>query len=313
MSLDHAFRTFRGRLRPPDLSLPVRRMREHFFRTAATTEPDMPELAEVRMLSFARPEGAMRMRLYIPLGAGHAPGPGIVFFHGGGFVLGDLGTHDMICRRLAESSLCRVLAIDYRLAPEWRFPAAHEDALESWLWLNRNGPGIGIDPGRAAVAGDSAGGNLAAYVCQEMKRRGGPLPAFQLLLYPLLQFADLKAKKMPPQESGLFLSVGLFEYFRNHYLPDPGTYMDRRVCPLFSPPEELRGLPAAHIVTCGWDPLHDEGQVYAARLRSVGVAVTERDYASMMHGFLNLSAFSGTARSAAREAGEVTGRALGAG
>lgn len=317
MTFDEAFRNFRGKLQlpelqPPDLRVPIERLRQQFFKMDYTGEPDAPELAEVRLLTVPGPEGPLKARLYIPLGAGIPPGPGILFFHGGGFVLGDLDSHDMICRRLAEGSRCRVLAIDYRLAPETCFPCAHDDAVAVWHWMSQHGSDVGIDPRRVAVAGDSAGGNLAAFICQEMSRTNGPKPAFQLLLYPLLQFADIRNKKMPPQESGFFISIGLFEFFRGHYLPDPGHYMDPRISPLFASAEELKGLPPAHIIVCGWDPLHDEGLAYAAKLRAVGITVTEREYPSMVHGFLNLTHISSTARSAAREAGEITGRSLGA-
>ncbi len=318
MTFDDAFRNFRDRfsfpeLKPLDLKLPIDRLRQQFLRIDYSSEPDAPELAEVRPLIIPGLAGRIRARLYVPLGAGVPPGPGILFFHGGGFVLGDLDSHDMLCRRLAEGSRCRVLAIDYRLAPEHRFPGAHDDALASWAWVQEKGATLaGMDPARMAVAGDSAGGNIAAYLCQEMVRARGPKPAFQLLLYPLLQFADIRSKKMTPQESGFFISAGLFEFFRGHYLPDATAYMDRKISPLFAPIEELRGLPPAHIVVCGWDPLHDEGLAYASKLRSLGVIATEREYASMVHGFLNLTPVSSTARQAIRAAGEVTGRALGA-
>lgn len=316
MTFDDAFRSFRDKLHlpemhPPDLRLPIERLRQQFFRMDYSGEPDAPELAEVRILSIPGPAGLLKARLYVPLGAGIPPGPGILFFHGGGFVLGDLESHDMICRRMAEGSRCRVLAIDYRLAPETCFPCAHDDALAAWHWISTHGQEVGIDSRRVAVAGDSAGGNLAAFVCQEMNRVSGPKPAFQLLLYPLLQFADIRSKKMSPQESGFFISVGLFEFFRGHYLPDPSTYMDPRISPLFAPPEELKGLPPAHIVVCGWDPLHDEGLAYAAKLRAMGVQASEVEYPSMVHGFLNLTHISATARSAARDAGKITGKALG--
>lgn len=316
MTFDDAFRSFRDKLHlpemhPPDLRLPVERLRQQFFRMDYSGEPDAPELAEVRILSIPGPADLLKARLYVPLGAGIPPGPGILFFHGGGFVLGDLESHDMICRRMAEGSRCRVLAIDYRLAPETCFPCAHDDALAAWHWISAHGQEVGIDSRRVAVAGDSAGGNLAAFVCQEMNRTSGPKPAFQLLLYPLLQFADIRSKKMSPQESGFFISVGLFEFFRGHYLPDPSTYMDPRISPLFAPPEELKGLPPAHIVVCGWDPLHDEGLAYAAKLRAMGVQASEVKYPSMVHGFLNLTHISATARSAARDAGKITGKALG--
>lgn len=317
MTFDDALRNFREKLhlpgmQPPDLRVPIERMRQQFFKMDYSGEPDAPELAEVRLLTVPGPAGPLKARLYVPLGAGVPPGPGILFFHGGGFVLGDLDSHDMICRRLAEGSRCRVLAIDYRLAPETCFPCAHEDAIASWRWISQNGHDVGIDPRRVAVAGDSAGGNLAAFVCQEMKRLGGPAPAFQLLLYPLLQFADIRSKKMPPQESGFFISVGLFEFFRGHYMPDAATHMDPRISPLFATAEELRGLPPAHVIVCGWDPLHDEGLAYAAKLRAVGVHASHREYPSMVHGFLNLTHISATARSAAREAGTITGQSLGA-
>ena len=317
MTFDDAFRSFRDKLHlpemhPPDLRLPIERLRQQFFRMDYSGEPDAPELAEVRILTLPGPVGPLKARLYVPLGAGVPPGPGILFFHGGGFVLGDLESHDMICRRIAEGSRCRVLAIDYRLAPETCFPCAHEDALAAWHWISAHGQDLGIDPRRVALAGDSAGGNLAAFVCQQMNRIKGPKPAFQLLLYPLLQFADIRSKKMSPQESGFFISVGLFEFFRGHYLPDPATYMDPRISPLFAPPDELKGLPPAHIIVCGWDPLHDEGLAYAAKLRAMGIAASEKEYPSMVHGFLNLTHISATARSAARDAGKITGEALGA-
>ncbi|MFN7054880.1 alpha/beta hydrolase [Hyphomonas sp.] len=318
MSFDDALRSLKERfsvagLHPPDLRVPIEGLRQQFFKVDYSAEPDAPELAEVVPVTVPGGAGTpLKARLYVPLGAGLPPGPGILFLHGGGFVLGDLDTHDMICRRLAEGSRCRVLAIDYRLAPETCFPCAHDDALAVWLWLSQHAASLGMDPARLAVSGDSAGGNLAAFLCQEMRRQAGPMPAFQLLLYPLLQFADIRSKKMPPQESGFFISVGLFEFFRSHYLPDPATYMDPRVSPLFGGEDVLSGLPPAHIIVCGWDPLRDEGLAYGARLRAMGVHVTDKEYPSMVHGFLNLTHMSATARSALREAGEITGRALGA-
>lgn len=318
MTFDDALRTFRDRfqlpeVKPLDLKLPIDRLRREFLRIDYTSEPEAPELAEMRPLTIRGAEGPLKARLYVPLGAGVPPGPGILFFHGGGFVLGDLDSHDMLCRRLAEGSRCRVLAIDYRLAPEHCFPCAHEDAIAAWAWLQENGVAkTSIDPARCAVAGDSAGGNLAAYLCQQMVRAKGPVPAFQLLLYPLLQFADIRSKKMTPQESGLFISANLFEFFRRHYLPDLASAMDPRMSPLFCQPEHLKRVPPAHVVVCGWDPLHDEGLAYAAKLRALGVTASEREYGSMVHGFMNLTPFLPAARKAVREAGETVGRALGA-
>jgi acetyl esterase len=171
---------------------------------------------------------------------------------------------------------------------------------------------LGLDPERLAVSGDSAGGNLSAYLSQEMNRTGGPAPAFQLLLYPLVQFADIRTKKMPFNESGFFISANLFEFFRDAYLTTPEDRMDIRVSPLFAQEDCFRGLPPAHFVLCGWDPLHDEGLAYADKMASFGVPVTVREYPGMVHGFMNLTALSDTIRLAIRDAGQVTGRALGA-
>lgn len=263
MTFDDAIRELKDRLHwpeisPLDLRLPMDRLRQQFSQKVYTAEPDCPELAEIRPMSIPGAAGPLPARLYVPLGAGLPPGPGMLFFHGGGFVLGDLDTHDMICRRLASGARARVLSVGYRLAPEHKFPAAHDDALAAWRYLQDASGEAGIDPARTAVCGDSAGGNLAAFIAQDMARQGGPVPAFQLLLYPLLQFADIRSKRMPLQESGLFISVNLFEFFRGHYLADTDDRMSPRVSPLFAPLDDLKGLPPAHMIVCGWDPLHDE-------------------------------------------------------
>ncbi len=305
----------------PDLTLPdfsglsmtqtASRLRSSFFRASRAVEKDAPELADVSALAVDGAAGPLPARLYTPLGAGIAPGPGIVFFHGGGFVLGDLDSHDMICRRLADASRARVLSVDYRLAPEHRFPAAHADAEAAWRWAVGRADLLTMDPERMAVAGDSAGGNLAAFLCQEMLRTGGPQPAFQLLLYPLVQFVDIRAKKMSFQEGGFFISPGLFDYFRDAYVERDTDRADPRVSPLFASPEDFSGLPPAHLMLCGWDPLRDEGKAYGDKLSAHGVPVSVQEHLGMVHGFLNLTAVSVTARDAIREAGRITGRALG--
>ena len=317
MNLDQSIRQFIEKFQIPDIK-PVdwkgsaERLRQQFYLASRSIEKDAPEMADISPVMAEGAAGRLKARLYTPLGAGIAPGPGIVFFHGGGFVIGDLESHDMLCRRLAEGSRCRVLAIDYRLAPEHKFPSAHDDALAVWNWLQFEGAKLGMDTERLAVSGDSAGGNLSAFLAQEMNRTGGPAPAFQLLLYPLVQFADIRTKKMPFNESGFFISANLFEFFRDAYLATPEDRMDIRVSPLFAPEDCFRGLPPAHFVLCGWDPLHDEGLAYADKMASFGVPVTVREYPGMVHGFMNLTALSDTIRIAIRDAGQVTGRALGA-
>ena len=305
----------------PDLTLPdmsglstqqiAQRLRASFFRASRAIESDAPELADVSALIVDGGDGPLPARLYTPLGAGLGAGPALVYFHGGGFVVGDLDSHDMIARRLAHAARARVIAIDYRLAPEHKFPAAHNDADTAWRWIVERADELNIDPDRLAVAGDSAGGNLAASLSQEMLRTGGPLPAFQLLLYPLVQFMDIRTKKMPLQESGFFISPKLFDYFRNAYLGSTEERSHIRMSPLFAPDENFAGLPPAHIIVCGWDPLGDEGRAYAAKLSAHGVPATLSEYPNQVHGFLNLTAVSKTARDALQEMGEIVGKALG--
>lgn len=319
--IDAAIRAFLDRFKPPELTVPdfsgldwkqsTDRLRQSFYRASRSIEQDAPQMAELSTLAVDGAEGPLKARLYTPRGAGIGPGPGIVFFHGGGFMLGDLDSHDMVCKRLAEGARARVLSVDYRLAPENRFPAAHADAEAAWRWAVSRAEFIHMDPDRIAVAGDSAGGNLSAFIAQEMVRTDGPPPAFQLLLYPLVQFADIRAKKMTFQESGFFISPNLFDYFRNGYLAREADRMDPRVSPLFAPDDDFKGLPPAHLVLCGWDPLKDEGLAYADKMASWGVPVTTREHAGMVHGFMNLTAVSIPARDAIKAAGEVVGRALG--
>lgn len=316
MAIDDAFRSFMGNFKMPDvpdlnLKGSIDGLRRSFHRASRAVEHDLPHLAEISNLFVDGADGPLRARLYVPLAAGIAPAPAILFFHGGGFVMGDLDTHDIICRRLAAGARCRVLSVDYRLAPEHRFPTAHRDAEAVWQWVTERGNILGFDPDRIAVAGDSAGGNLAAFLCQEMNRTDGPAPAFQLLLYPLVQFVDIRAKKMTFQEGSFFISPNLFDYFRDSYIENETDRMDPRVSPLFAEDNDFAGLPPAHFVLCGWDPLKDEGRAYASKLSAHGVPVTIREHSGMVHGFMNMTAWSQSIRDAIHDAGEVVGRALG--
>ena len=293
------------------LTQTAERLRRSFFRATQAVEPDLPEMQEISNMIIDGGAVGLNARFYCPLGAGIGPGPLILFFHGGGFVVGDLNSHDILCRRLAHGARARLLAIDYRLAPEHQFPSAHKDALTAYEWVLRNHKLLNADPDRIAISGDSAGGNLTAFLCQEMNRTGGVMPAFQLLIYPLLQFVDIRTKKMSLNESGFFLSRNLFEYFRDAYIDEESDRMDRWVSPLFGDEENLFGLPPTHIITCGWDPLRDEGIAYADRLAHCGVPVTTQDYPTFVHGFMNMTAGSSRIREAVNETGAVVGRALG--
>lgn len=317
MAIEETFRTWMNNFSMPEipdmhLKGSIDKLRASFHRASRSVEKDLPPLAEISNLVVDGAEGPLKARLYIPLAAGIAPAPAILFFHGGGFVMGDLDSHDIICRRLAAASRCRVLSVDYRLAPECRFPAAHEDALAAWKWVTQRDNILGFDPDRIAVAGDSAGGNLSAFITQEMNRRDGPQPAFQLLLYPLVQFVDIRSKKMSFQESGFFISPNLFDYFRDSYIERECDRMDPRVSPLFAEDDDFSGLPPAHIVLCGWDPLKDEGRAYASKLAAHGVPVTIREHSGMIHGFMNMTAWSTVIRTYIADAGKVVGQALGA-
>lgn len=317
MSDDNRFRAFMDNLNLPEIpgldwKASARKVRQSFYQATRAIETDAPEMADIVFHKLPGPAGPISARAYIPLGAGIGPAPAIAFFHGGGFVLGDLDSFDIVCRRLADAARCRVFSFDYRLAPEHTFPAAHDDALACWKWLLDEANTLGIDPERIAVAGDSAGGNLSAYIAQTTNLQNMQAPAYQLLMYPLVQFVDIRTKKMTWQESGGFISASLFEFFRDSYIARHEDRMDPRVSPLFATEEAFRGLPPAHFVLCGWDPLKDEGRAYADKMASFGVPVTVREHPGMVHGFMNMTALSDPAKDAIRDAGEVAGRALGA-
>src|SRR3954449_5785806 len=227
--------------------------------------------------------GGVAARLYVPEGAG-ARGPLLVYFHGGGHVLGDVDTHDPVCRWLPRETRTRVLAVDYRLAPEHPFPAAVDDALAGFRWAAAHAAELGADPARVAVGGDSAGGNLAAVVAQ-LATGDDPPPAYQLLIYPVCDYS-----RAPPSYdlfgTGFFLTAAEMRWYRTHYLPDPEASRDPRASPLLR--EDLSGLPPAYVATAGFDPLREEGEDYARALRAAGVPVTLRRHAGWAHGFANV-------------------------
>jgi acetyl esterase len=253
------------------------------------------------------PAGPLRYRSYTPRDAAREPLPGLVYFHGGGFVIGDLDTHDGLCRQLANASGCRVISVAYRLAPEYKFPAAIEDAYASASWVIAQAHEFGIDPERIAVGGDSAGGNLAAVVCQLAKERGSPKLALQLLLYPATESGVDTPSRLALAE-GYLLEKRSIEWFFQHYV-EPGTDpIDPRLSPLIA--TDVSGLPAAHIHTAEFDPLVDEGKAYADKLEAAGVEVEYTCHAGMIHHFFCLAGSIPYARRAIGDAGAAMKRAL---
>jgi acetyl esterase len=251
--------------------------------------------------------GDIPLRVYTPAGAGAEVLPALVFFHGGGFVIGDLDTHDGLCRLLANASGARVIAVDYRLAPEHKFPAAVEDAYDAVAWIAENAEEFGIDAERIAVGGDSAGGNLTAVVTQLAKEKGAPRLAFQMLLFPATQMgADTPS--MRACEDGSFLDRPTMNWFLRNYLGNDSEKDDLRASPLLAP--DLRGLPPAFLMTGGYDPLHDEGVQYAERLREARVPVAHVDYPSLPHDFIYLHAILPEADEAIRQAAHALRDAL---
>lgn len=248
-----------------------------------TAGPATP-LAVVRDLPIPGPAGAIRTRLYRPSADGALPG--LLFFHGGGWVIGDLDSHDDLCRDLAAQAGCAVLAIDYRLAPEHRFPAAADDAIAATRWASANAAGLGIDAARLAVGGDSAGGNLAAVSALAARDAGIPLAA-QLLIYPVTDMAHLEGESYTACADGYGLTAGAMVWFRDHYLADPASAQDWRVSPLLA--KDLGRLPAALVVTAEFDVLRSEGEAYAKRLADAGVPTTLARYDGMIHGFASMA------------------------
>ena len=236
--------------------------------------------------------GDIRIRIYTPRPlAADAAIPVVLHYHGGGFIAGDVDTHDSIARYLCRQADVAVVGVDYRLAPEHRFPVAVEDAYAAALWAADHAPEIHGDRSRIAVAGDSAGGNLAAVVCQLAKTRGGPAVAFQALIYPTVDFT-LKSHYPSRLQFGggdYFLSTRDMEFFRDQYLSDPANEAnDPRVSPLAA--SDLRGLPPALVVTSGCDLLRDEGKAYADRLAAAGVPVEYRCFEGTIHACMSFAA-----------------------
>jgi len=255
--------------------------------TRAILAPKAPELPEVRLLATEN----FTLRLYRPVKSEKLPA--LVYFHGGGWTIGDIDTHDVLCRQLAAGARCVVVSVDYRLAPEYPFPAAVDDCFAATRYVADNAAKLNI--GSIAVGGDSAGGNLAAAVSLLARDAGGPAIAFQLLIYPATD-QRLATASHQRNAQGYLLTRDAIDYFRRAYLPDEKDWTDWRASPLLA--ESHADLPPALVITAGFDPLLDEGRAYAERLKAAGGAVEYREYADMVHGFILFGGVLDTANTA---------------
>jgi acetyl esterase len=267
--------------------------------TRAVLAPPTPEVAEAKLMLAPGPASPVMMRAYRPKGAARDEVlPALVYFHGGGYVIGDPDTHDVLCRQLANGARCAVFSVDYRLAPEARFPAALEDCVAATRHVWAQAKDLQVDPQRIAVGGDSAGGNLAAVVSLIARDAGTPKICFQLLIYPGI---DMRAVHPSHERNGegYLLTKHTIKYFMDHYLPNVEERADWRASPLLA--KSLAGLPPAFLLTAGFDPLVDEGREYAERLAKEGNEVSYREYPDMIHGFITFGGVLDTANEAVAE------------
>jgi acetyl esterase len=271
---------------------------------AAAGEPEAVSGVDDR--TIPGPQGTIPVRIYTP----DAPGPlaVLVYFHGGGWVIGNLDSHDGVCRLLANAARCLVVSVDYRLAPEHPFPAAAEDAYAALRWVADNAKALGGDRSRIAVAGDSAGGNLSAVVSHMARDRGGPRLVHQVLIYPVTDAPSDNASYRDNAE-GYFLTAEMMQWFWNHYVGTGPGRNDPYARPLRA--KTFAGLPPALVITAEFDPLRDEGEAYAANLREASVPVRLSRYDGMFHGFFGMVTFLDQARAAVREAAGVLREAFG--
>jgi len=272
--------------RPPWETLSPAEARVAYTASGRLLQPDPPPVAETLDLSAEGAAGPIPLRLYRGQGADKGrPQPAVVFFHGGGWVIGDLESHDQPCRALANAIPSIVVSVDYRLAPEHKFPAAVDDAIAATRWIAQNATRLGIDPARIAVAGDSAGGNLAAVVSLDARDRGGPPLIAQVLIYPAADMGmghpshERHAKQLP-------LTGAAMRWFIDHYLRNEADKADWRASPLRA--ADFGRLPPTLVITAGFDPLGDEGEAYAAALRQAGVKAEHERFAGQVHGFVSM-------------------------
>lgn len=280
---------------PPDA-------RVQFDTMAATRDSDRTPVGAVEEITAAGPAGDIAVRLYRPDGAPDGDLPLLVFFHGGGHVIGSLDSHDEVARVLCAGTDCLAASVDYRMGPEHKFPAATEDAFAATQWLAANAASIGADPNAVAVGGDSAGANIAAVVALMARDAGGPALVAQHLVYPVADYAcQSPSYKAYAVGHGPLTEAGML-WFQGHYLRDPEDYEDWRASPLKAP--DLSGLPPALVFTAECDVLHDEGVAFAEAMAAAGTPVDHVDWPGMIHGFFSFAPYLDEGKAAQRLACE---------
>jgi acetyl esterase len=271
-------------IRVPGYYPPLPELRQQLRTMVALMDEPAPALARIEDIEIPGPAGAIPARVYDAAGA--PARPVVAYFHGGGWVQGDLETHHGLCARIAQRAGVSVVAVDYRLAPEHPFPAGVEDCMAAYRWLRAHAADLGGDPSRVAVAGDSAGGNLSAVVSQQAALAGIPVPACQVLIYPAVDFSfDTESHK--DLEDGHVIPRDRILWYTQQYVPAGVDHADPRLSPLRG--GDLRGQPPALVISAGFDPLRDEAHAYADRLRAAGVDVVDREYPGQIHAFVSLT------------------------
>ncbi len=293
--------------RPKAWEMPLDAMRKSFAGLMGLVGPRGVPVGGIENFKIPGPQGEIHARAYAPIAAGGEALPALVYFHGGGFVVGDLDTHDGLCRLFAHEGGFRVIAIEYRLAPENKWPAPLDDATAVLHWIFENASALGVDAGRIAVGGDSAGGLLTASLTHVMKEKGGAAIAFQMLLFPATDIAG-HFGSMDKFGVGYFIDRQTIDWNNNQIFPQDTDRTSPKISPLRA--KDFTGLPPAYIMLGGYDPLHDEGLVYAEKLRQAGVTVTVADHGDMVHCFIYLQTVLPQAHDAVAAAAKAVRDAL---
>ena len=296
---------------PPTHTLTPVEARRFYRERRRVTQPDPPDVDSAQDLSCPGPHGPISLRLYKPFmqPSGSAGGllPVLVYFHGGGWTIGDLDTHDCLCRELCNASGCAVLSVDYRMGPEHHFPCAVDDAIAATLWCRDQAAALGLDASRMAVGGDSAGGNLAAVVAIAARETGNLPLRYQLLIYPATD-QRRGAPSHTTNGQGYLLTADTMRYFHDHYISDKQHDLDWRASPLLHP--DLGRLPEALVLTAGFDPLRDEGLQYSQALTLAGTRATHICFERQIHGFITMGRVLDEANAAVALCAAALARAL---